>query len=122
MKRFSIATLFWVIACCAIGLGLWINSPKPSEMFYLHVYANYYRPHQDGWHPLNDRPENSNVANTRIGTLAIHSDTEFYYNSPIDRNPELEIRGIAKQDGDEFECKISFWLDDPNSTFEYENL
>ena len=86
------------------------------------MFADYYRPHQDSWHPLNDAPENIRTANTRVGSLAIHDGKPFYYNSPIDRNPELEIEGIAELKSGTFECDVQFWLDDPNTTIEYRHI
>ena len=119
LKRFSLATLILVISLVAVSIAWWVDRSVVQKTLYLHVYANSYRPHQDAWHPLNDPTANQQIANTRIGTFSIYSGKNFYYNSPIDRNPELEVKGIVEPKNGQFECDIQFWIDDPNITIEY---
>ena len=119
MKRFSLATLILVISLAAVLTAWWVDRSAAEKMFYLHVYANSYRPYQDAWHPLNGPNDKQQIANTRIASFAVYSGQNFYYNSPIDRNPELEVNGVVERRNGQFECDIQFWIDDPNITIDY---
>ena len=119
LKRFSLSTLLLLLALVAVSIAWMVDSYTSRTTYYLHVFADYYRPSQDAWHPLSDAPKNIQTANTRVGSVAIHDGKRFYYNSPIDRNPELEIDGLAEFKNGKIECDVQFWLDDPNTTIEY---
>ena len=113
-------SLLLFVTAVALAVCLWQERNSKPDVYYLHIYTHRYRPHQDQEHDQHDAGL-PNWINTRIGTVSVSPGIPFYYNAPIDRNPELILRGSVDRSGSLFVCNFSIWIDDPGATFEYKH-